>query len=103
MNCKDVTEKLSQLSEADLISFRANINAGFCPMHVWESRMKIVGDINNIVTQVAKEKGYTLPSIEQLVRMSGGREEFAENLSKYLGTSWEELENNYFNSNPTSL
>ena len=95
MNHKDIAEKLSKLSEKDLILFRANINVDFCSYPVWESRMEIMGDIVHIVEEVAKDKGYNLPSIEQIVRMSREREELEDNLQKYLGTSWDELDKSY--------
>jgi len=95
MNRKNITGKLSNLPEKDLISFRVNLHTGFCPMHIWEFRLEIMRDIIEVIEEIAERKGYTLPSPNQISRMFGGMKESDKNLPKYLGVSWNELEKTY--------
>ena len=97
MNREAVYEKLEKLSAGDLISFRAHLHTGNVPMHVWESRIEVVGDINQVIDSIAGEKGYDIPSSRELM----GTENFSnitpeQNLQNNLGVSWSGLEDSYF-------
>lgn len=97
MNQALAYEKLYELSHEDLIIFRAHLHAGSVSYPVWERRMEIVGDLVNVVTRIAKDKGYELPSVGLLMRIA----DFDalppdENLQRFLGVSWSELEKSYF-------
>lgn len=97
MNKKIAYEKLNTLSEEDLILFKANLHTGLVPMHIWESRMEIVQDLGELVTNIAKEKGFIIPPVASLMRIeTNSHLDSDENLQKYLGISWPELETSYF-------
>jgi len=103
MNQASVYDKLYKLSEEDLISFRANLHSGLVPMHIWESRMEIIQDLDGVVTHIANDKGYTLPPKRDLMRMiNNSKITPDESLQKYLGVSWKELEKSYFEESAPS-
>ncbi|MGV8152400.1 MAG: hypothetical protein ACP5OG_04920 [Candidatus Nanoarchaeia archaeon] len=97
MNKETAYKTLKELSIQDLILFRANLHADTVPLDVWESRMKIVKDLSNLVSKIADESSFLVPSPKDLIKIQiNSYLSPDENLIKYLGVSWKELEKSYF-------
>ena len=89
MNGVSAYKKLEELSESDLILFRANLHPGHVPIPIWEVRMGIIRNLIESVNFIAERKEFDIPSEVNLMETSS-KEDLINpdrNLQRYLGVS----------------